>query len=42
VKASKETWELRKKLDREYLPSSVLEKDYLGRMAADKKRFFPS
>jgi 3-deoxy-7-phosphoheptulonate synthase len=40
VQASQATWELRKQVDRGYLPSSALEKDYLARMAADKKRFF--
>lgn len=40
LQACRETWELRRRLDRGYLPSSVLEKDYLARMEADKKRFF--
>jgi 3-deoxy-7-phosphoheptulonate synthase len=42
VRASRETWELRQKVDRDYLPSAALEKDYLARMAADKQRFFGS
>ena len=40
VQACRETWELRQRLDRAYVPSSVLEKGYLARMDADKKRFF--
>jgi 3-deoxy-7-phosphoheptulonate synthase len=40
VQACRETWELRRRLDRAYVPSSVLEKGYLARMDADKKRFF--
>jgi len=40
VNASQETWALRKSIDRGYLPSSVVEKEYLARMTADKKRFF--
>ncbi len=40
VEASRETWELRKRLDRRYLPSAALEKDYLARMDADRARFF--
>jgi 3-deoxy-7-phosphoheptulonate synthase len=40
VAACRETWELRRRLDRAYLPSSVLEKGYLARMDADRKRFF--
>lgn len=41
VEAARETWSLRSRLDRSYLPSSVLEKGYMGRAEADKKRFFP-
>jgi 3-deoxy-7-phosphoheptulonate synthase len=40
VKAARETWKLRRQLDRAYLPSAALEKGYLARMEADKKRFF--
>jgi 3-deoxy-7-phosphoheptulonate synthase len=40
VQACRDTWELRRRLDRSYLPSSVLEKGYLARMEADRKRFF--
>jgi 3-deoxy-7-phosphoheptulonate synthase len=40
VKASRQTWELRRQIDRAYLPSAVLEKEYLARMAADRDRFF--
>ena len=40
VRACRETWELRRRLDRDYLPSAVIEKEYLARMEADKKRLF--
>jgi 3-deoxy-7-phosphoheptulonate synthase len=40
VRAAEATWKLRRELDRDYLPSAVLEKSYLARMAADKERFF--
>jgi 3-deoxy-7-phosphoheptulonate synthase len=40
VTAAKETWEVRRRLDRAYLPSAALEKDYLARMDGDRKRFF--
>ncbi|HKA28485.1 MAG TPA: hypothetical protein VKH82_03845, partial [Candidatus Binatia bacterium] len=40
VHAAKETWRLLRELDRGYLPSADLEKDYLARMDADKRRFF--
>jgi 3-deoxy-7-phosphoheptulonate synthase len=40
VRAAQATWKLRRELDRSYLPSAVLEKDYLARMAADRDRFF--
>ena len=42
VRAARETWALRRELDRNYLPSTALEKDYLARMEADKVRFFRS
>jgi 3-deoxy-7-phosphoheptulonate synthase len=40
VLAARETWRLRQALDRSYLPSTSVEKDYLARMDADRKRFF--
>lgn len=40
VRAARATWNLRRELDRSYLPSVKLEKAYLGRTEADKKRFF--
>ena len=40
VRAAQATWKLRRELDRTYLPSAVVEKEYLARMAADKDRFF--
>jgi len=40
VRAARETWRLRRELDRSYLPSAAIEKDYLARMEADKERFF--
>jgi 3-deoxy-7-phosphoheptulonate synthase len=42
VRAAEETWELRRRLDRLYLPSAAVEKEYLGRMEADRTRFFRS
>ena len=38
VRAARETWRLRQELDRGYLPSADLEKGYLARMDADKRR----
>ena len=40
VRAAQEAWKLRRELDRSYLPSAVVEKEYLARMEADKDRFF--
>jgi 3-deoxy-7-phosphoheptulonate synthase len=40
VRAARETWRLRRELDRSYLPSAAVEKEYLARMEADKDRFF--
>jgi 3-deoxy-7-phosphoheptulonate synthase len=40
VRAARDTWDLRRRLDRDYLPSASIEKEYLARMEADKKRFF--
>ena len=40
VKASRETWRLRRSLDETYLPSASLDLSYKDRMAADRKRFF--
>lgn len=42
VTASKATWNLRKELDKSFLPSAALEKSYLSRMEKDKERFFRS
>jgi 3-deoxy-7-phosphoheptulonate synthase len=42
VRAAREAWRLRRELDRAYLASAALEKDYLARMEADKGRFFRS
>jgi 3-deoxy-7-phosphoheptulonate synthase len=41
VAAARATWKLRQELDKAYLPSAVLEKDYLARMDADRTRLFP-
>jgi 3-deoxy-7-phosphoheptulonate synthase len=41
VRAAKETWELRKRLDRDYLASAAIEKEYAARAEADRARFFP-
>jgi 3-deoxy-7-phosphoheptulonate synthase len=40
VRAARETWRLRRELDGRYRTSADLEKDYLARMDADKRRFF--
>src|SRR5499426_462596 len=40
VEAARETWKLRRALDRSYLASAAVEKEYLARMEADKDRFF--
>jgi 3-deoxy-7-phosphoheptulonate synthase len=40
VRAARDTWQLRRDLDRAYLASGALEKGYLARMDADKARFF--
>jgi 3-deoxy-7-phosphoheptulonate synthase len=40
VRAARDAWKLRRELDRGYLPSSMLEKEYLARMDADKARLF--
>ena len=40
VKAAHATWNLRRELDRAYLPSASLDGAYKDRMAADRKRFF--
>ncbi len=42
VRAARETWRLRRELDRSYLPSVAIEKEYLARMDADRTRFFRS
>jgi 3-deoxy-7-phosphoheptulonate synthase len=40
VKAARAAWDLRRELDRDYLPSAVLDLAYKDRMAADRKRLF--
>ena len=40
VKAAQETWKVRRTLDRSYLASAAVEKEYLARMEADRARFF--
>jgi 3-deoxy-7-phosphoheptulonate synthase len=40
VKASRAVWDLRRELDKAYLPSATLDLAYKDRMAADRKRFF--
>ena len=40
VRAAQATWKLRRELDRSYIPSAAIEKEYLARMAADKERLF--
>jgi len=40
VKASRATWNLRRELDKAYLPSASLDIAYKDRMSADRKRFF--
>jgi 3-deoxy-7-phosphoheptulonate synthase len=40
VRAARETWRLRRDVDRAYLPSAAIEKEYLARMDADKERLF--
>jgi 3-deoxy-7-phosphoheptulonate synthase len=40
VRAAKEAWALRRRLDATYLASTAIEKQYLARMEADKERFF--
>jgi len=40
VNAARAAWGLRRELDRSYLASAALEKGYLARMDADRKRFF--
>jgi 3-deoxy-7-phosphoheptulonate synthase len=40
VKAAEETWKLRRALDRGYLATAAVEKEYLARMEADRARFF--
>jgi 3-deoxy-7-phosphoheptulonate synthase len=40
VTACRQTWELRKSLDAEYIPTAKLEQKYEARADADKKRFF--
>jgi len=40
VAAARNTWALRRQLDREYLPSAALEHAYMVRMENDRRRFF--
>jgi len=40
VRAAREAWRLRGDLDRTYLPSAAVEKNYLVRMEADRERLF--
>jgi hypothetical protein len=40
IAAAEDTWRLRRRLDESYVPSASLEKAYLERMEADKRRFF--
>jgi 3-deoxy-7-phosphoheptulonate synthase len=40
VRAARETWKLRRELDRSYLPSAAVEKAYLARMDGDRERLF--
>jgi 3-deoxy-7-phosphoheptulonate synthase len=40
VVACEQVWDLRKRLEPLYVPSALLEREYEGRVAADKKRFF--
>src|SRR5713101_827694 len=42
VRAAREAWRLRRELDRSYLASAAIEKDYLARMEADRARLFRS
>jgi hypothetical protein len=42
VAAARATWQLRRELDGRYLPSAVLEHEYMRRMEDDKRRFFRS
>src|SRR5262245_34278358 len=41
-KAARETWALRRELDRAYLATPAIEKEYMARMDADRTRFFRS
>jgi 3-deoxy-D-manno-octulosonic acid (KDO) 8-phosphate synthase len=40
VTACRQAWDLRKRLDQEYIPTAKLEQKYEARAEADKKRFF--
>jgi 3-deoxy-7-phosphoheptulonate synthase len=40
VAAAKAAWALRRDLDRSYLASAAIEREYMARMAADRTRFF--
>ncbi len=42
VRACERVWELRKRLDAEYIPTAKLQRQYEARAEADKKRFFGS
>jgi hypothetical protein len=40
VDACEQAWELRQRIAPLYIPSALLEREYEGRVAVDKKRFF--
>jgi hypothetical protein len=40
VAACEQVWDLRQRLEPLYIPSALLEREYEGRVGADKKRFF--
>jgi 3-deoxy-7-phosphoheptulonate synthase len=40
VAACDEVWKLRQRLDSQYMPSALIERDYEARAPADRKRFF--
>ena len=40
VVACKQLWELRRRIDSQYIPSALIEREYAARAAADIKRFF--
>src|SRR5438034_1260571 len=42
VRAAREAWRLRRELDRSYLASPAVERDYMARMQTDRERLFKS